>query len=468
MKNIIFITVIALSLAMFGCDDSKKKKIFPMWPMGSNVKTTTVTEPGDTSGGTTDTGGDTTGGSTDTGGGSQTDTGSGGTPSDVNQDTGTDGGFQYATIINVTFDLTIVDASEQAVSQASITVEADKENISSSVSDNAGKAAFKSTINQTCKSIELVIEHPDYVTKTVAIDNIQDLAVVSRVIHLEKKNQAPAVIDTDKDGVSDDTDQYPDDPALIASVSKEFTIAYEDLYPSQGDADFNDLVVKIALTEYINPQNRISKINVRCKALSAGAGYTNQFWISILGKDYQLITDPKVDTMGSWNDKPDEDYVDATVHSLDIIYENPVARTDIAPMPYDPYIKANGSEKNQVHLPFVTTSFTGDRLDSTKFPWAVLVPDEWMWPYESTKIFKAYPHFEEWYKSDGKLYQDWYLNPDKDYTFPVPEISSLMTFMMKGKPIAGMSILGGVIGVIITAVVAINIRRRKIHNNTVE
>ena len=220
-------------------------------------------------------------------------------------------------------------------------------------------------------------------TKTITVDNVQDLASISRVIYLEKKKTEEAVVDTDKDGVADDTDQFPDDPTLIASVTNEYTIAFEDLYPNKGDADFNDLVVKFGIEEYINPENKISKINIRSKILAAGAGYKNKFYINVLGTDYLLISDPKGDLNQKWNAKENETYVDAKVHSLDIVFENPVARTEIAPMPYDPYIMANSDKNNQVHLPFVTTKFVGKVLDTDKFPWAVMVPEEWMWPYES-------------------------------------------------------------------------------------
>jgi len=189
--------------------------------------------------------------------------------------------------------------------------------------------------------------------------------------------------------------------------------------------------------------------------------------MNILGTDYLLIEDPKGDLNQKWNAKENETYVDAKVHSLDIVFENPVARTEIAPMPYDPFIMANSDKNNQVHLPFVTTKFVGKVLDTDKFPWAVLVPDEWMWPYESTgkkgaTIFKAYPDFEKWYKSDGKEYKEWYMNPDTNYTFPVPSGSALTAYLIKNRHVTSIAAISALIGVMITAVVLINIRRRKL------
>ncbi len=131
-------------------------------------------------------------------------------------------------------------------------------------------------------------------------------------------------------------------------------------------------------------------------------------------------------------------------------------------MPYDPYIMANSDKKNQVHLPFVTTKWTGKVLDTDKFPWAVLVPDEWMWPYEGGSIFKAYPEFEKWYQSGGKEYQNWYGNPDTAYTFPVPGSSALTAYLLKNRQVTSIAAISSLIGIMIAAVVIINIRRRKL------
>jgi hypothetical protein len=507
MKKVFFISLIAIALTVTGCGDSKKKNLFPLSDSSPSISDTkTVTEPGGTPAdtqintdeqtGTTEQSG--TGDNTQTAAQTGAQTGSGnntqdsassgsgdGTqpasaggsqdsgqnaannvPSDENKDKNSTSEFQYATINTVAFDLTIMNSAKEAVAKASIRVIEGINELSASISDEAGKAAFTSSINQTYPSVEIVVDHPDYISKTIKVDNIQDLSLISRIIYLEKKSAGSAtqpekVNDTDKDGVPDDTDQFPDDPALIAAVNNEYTIAFEDLYPNQGDADFNDLVVKFGITEYINPENKISKINIKSKVLAAGAGYKNQFWISVLGKDYQLISDPHEDTMNAWNSKKNDTFFDAPVHSLNIVYENPVSRTDIAPMPYDPYLKANGNEKNQVHLPFVTTKFVGKKLDTSKFPWAVLVPDEWLWPYEKTEIFKAYPDFKKWYESGGIENRDWFLKPNKQFTFPVPYDSAITAYLLKMKTSTKTAVISGLLGAMIVALIGINMWRRK-------
>ncbi len=487
MKKLFLLALVAVALTTVACNDSKKG-LFPLSgtdsasldtvtvvEKGSSVSDSTATESTATepTQASTEQSGTTSGDQTAVQDSSSTSTEQTSTqetttptatetPADQNKDTSSNDEFQYATVKNIDFDLMIMADASTSIAKASINVSANGEAISSSITDTAGKAAFNTTVNQTCSSLDVVIEHPDYVSKTVKVDNIQDLALISRVIYLEKKKTETPVIDTDKDGVADDADQFPSDPTLIAAVYKEYTIAFEDLYPNKGDADFNDLAVKFGITEYINPENKISKINIRSKVLAAGAGYKNLFYINILGKDYLLISDPKKDLNQKFNSKKNEQFVNAPVHSLDIVFENPVGRTEIAPMPYDPFIMANSDKKNQVHLPFVTTKFVGKTLDTDKFPWAVLVPDEWTWPYEGTEIFKAYPDFQKWYQSDGKEYQDWYLKPNTTYTFPVPGVSALTAYLIKNGHVSTAAALGALIGVMVTAVVIINIRRRKL------
>ena len=71
------------------------------------------------------------------------------------------------------------------------------------------------------------------------------------------------------------------------------------------------------------------------------------------------------------------------------------------PMPYDPYIKCNGNDQNQVHLSFVKTRFKFKVVDEDNFPWAVLVPADWAWPLEQVSILTAYTEFKPWYESRG-------------------------------------------------------------------
>ncbi len=392
--------------------------------------------------------------------------GTGDTSQDIVNDQASTDEFQYQTVKNVSFDLTILDADGNPIDKVMILVNAGEDGeVGQSVTGTDGKAVFSSSIKTIVGTITLTFENNYYVTKVVEINDIQQLQSVIRTIYLEKKDPPPpSPKDSDGDGVPDDQDEFPNDPALIGTVKGEYTIAYEDLYPQKGDADFNDLVVKLTLKEYITPDNKVSKVDVTTKVLAAGAGYVNQFYIGIGSKDYKLIMKPKNYLNGGSNTEKGESFYDATPQTQTIVFKTPVPRADMPPMPYDPFIKANGVTTNQVHLPFVKAPrFTGNVLDSDKFPWAILVPANWAWPYESASIFTAYPKFKGWYESDGTTNKDWYLSPDSASVFPVG--TAIGAYIMKVLPGTKSGILIGMIAGIAAMVVGINFWRKKKHDS---
>ncbi|MBK6964362.1 MAG: LruC domain-containing protein [Bacteroidales bacterium] len=88
--------------------------------------------------------------------------------------------------------------------------------------------------------------------------------------------------DTDNDGVPDTFDEFPTDPArafisYFPGESTYGTLAYEDLWPSTGDYDFNDLVVKYKFTQISNGNNEIVQINPSFIPIAAGANLNAGF-----------------------------------------------------------------------------------------------------------------------------------------------------------------------------------------------
>jgi len=437
MRNI-FIAFVVISAFFVGSCNKDDKKLF----LPGDGKTSETGTSAPVSGGTT------------------TDSGSN-TPSDVINDQTDTKEFKYQTLHDVTFNLQVFDEANKPLSQAVIRVINELGDISTAITAENGTVSFKITIANTIEIISLIIEHPSCITKSLGIENIQSLATVDRTIFLELKQEKKAKPDRDQDGVPDDADEFPDDPYLIGTVNGEYTIAYEDLYPQKGDADFNDLVVRLGIREFIDNNDMISKIVVTSKVLAAGAGYKNQFWISVLGRDYQLITDPKKDLGGKLNALKSETYVDGPVHTQEIVLETPVARDMIDPMPYDPYILCNGVSTKQVHLPFVKTKFTGNVLDADGFPWAMLVPGNWAWPYEATPIFSAYPEFKPWYESKGAEYKEWYIHPEVDYVFKVSATTALAAYLMKVSANVNTGVMLGILTSMLLIVVGINFWRKR-------
>ena len=68
---------------------------------------------------------------------------------------------------------------------------------------------------------------------------------------IEKDNltKVPNVNDSDADGLPDDQDEFPNDyrrtySSYFPSQNGFVTLAYRDNWPSLGDYDFNDLVIR--------------------------------------------------------------------------------------------------------------------------------------------------------------------------------------------------------------------------------
>jgi hypothetical protein len=430
MRKIFLGFLIIAAIGLVSCDDSKKK----MFPFGSGSETA-----------------------------SQEGT-SGNVPADQVNDQQDTKEFKYQTIHDVSFDLQLYDETNNPLAKAVVRLNTAEGDITNAISAENGTLSFKASLSNSLETISIIVEHPNCVTKTVEIADIQKLSQVSRTIFLELRAEAKAKPDRDGDGVPDDADEFPDDPSLIGSTTGEYTIAYEDLWPAKGDADMNDLVVRLRIKEYIDNNNMISKITVTAKLLAAGAGYKNQLWINVLGKDYELIFNPKQDLNGKYNTKQKEDYVQGPEHKVEIALNPAVARDQMDAMPYDPYIRCNGNDKNQVHLSFVKSKFKGQVLDTDGFPWAILVPADWAWPYEGTSIFQAYPEFQKWYASKGAEYKEWYLHPELTYVYKVSVGTALAAYLMKVSTHVPDGVVIATLLAMVIAILGINIWRKRSEN----
>jgi LruC domain-containing protein len=55
------------------------------------------------------------------------------------------------------------------------------------------------------------------------------------------------------------------------------TVAYEDLFPNPGDADYNDFVVSMRITENYNRNDELVSINMHFVLRARGADYNYEF-----------------------------------------------------------------------------------------------------------------------------------------------------------------------------------------------
>lgn len=352
----------------------------------------------------------------------------------VNDVLRSDADFDFSTLSSVRVHLSLQKAGG-SVSGALITVYgAGAAPLSYAYTDPQGIADFNITAASADQDITLVISHAQYPDYTSSVQDLGAYQMIDRsltypVATIQSRAPAP---DRDGDGVPDAEDEFPDDSRYAKAIHGQYTLTFEDLYPVKGDADFNDAVTLLDLEERINGQNKLAQVIVTARALASGAGYKNQLYINLLGQEYQLIENYKTDLSNkanSSNTPQDLVYVPSSIQRTQVIdLDPPIDRYYLAPMPYDPFLIPNGfvaqktdtnGNRYEVHLPFCAqTNYQGKLLDEDGFPWALIVPGDWLWPFETVFITNAYPRFKSWYESYGKMDSDWYLYPEAGQVYP--------------------------------------------------
>jgi len=277
-------------------------------------------------------------------------------------------------------------------------------------------------------------------------------------------------VDTDKDGVDDYSDEYPEDPERAYnsySPAKDVfgTLAYEDLWPSKGDYDFNDIVVDYNHQLVMNADNKAVDLISTFKTRAIGGTYKNGFGYqlnispeqveSVTGTEltqnyistnangteagqknavvivydnaYDHMSSPSGYTVNAVKGSP---FVEPYVSNINMHFISPVAPEELGNSPYNPFIISNLRRGYEIHLPGQAPSTLVDEtlfgtLDdrsllhidhyyktTNKHPWAIHLPEKFDYPSEKSDIVKAYYYFVVWAESGGHAFPDWYQNID--------------------------------------------------------
>ncbi|WP_247231315.1 LruC domain-containing protein [Telluribacter sp. SYSU D00476] len=283
---------------------------------------------------------------------------------------------------------------------------------------------------------------------------------------------APAVsvvADTDKDGVPDAQDDYPTDPTrayntYYPSATGWATYGFEDLWPAQGDYDFNDLVINSRITRVYNAANKLVEIKNNIIIRAIGASYENGFGFQLDGvsssevasvtgyshtKGYVQLAPNKTEagqpkaviiaydtpeplikrTSGSMFNTVKEN-PQGTPGQLELVvrFTTPLDPAKVSQEKINPFIIVDGQREVEVHLANyaptakANTSLFGTSKDNSNpstsryyrtvgnLPWAIELPVEFNYPAEATPITDAYLYFSEWAQSSGSIRADWYEN----------------------------------------------------------
>ena len=262
-------------------------------------------------------------------------------------------------------------------------------------------------------------------------------------------------------GPSCESDPDPDpDPEVFGNI------AFEDLWPSKGDYDLNDLVIEYDFAVTKDNNEYVQSIEATFLVRCFGAGLHNSFGftfpnvdpsdiVSVTGYDivnnaaftlnangteagqskatfilyddtYRLMQHPGSGT--GVNTEHPHPYVAPVTLTMNIVFANQAvtySQLDIGN--FNPFIVKHQERAVEIHLPdypptdladpsFYKT-FDDDTNPPSKYyltqdnlPWAIMIPERFDYPIEFQTILGAYNHFAEWAQSDGTLYPDWYLD----------------------------------------------------------
>tara|TARA_R110002050_G_scaffold122481_1_gene241072 strand:+ start:145 stop:2139 length:1995 start_codon:yes stop_codon:yes gene_type:complete len=251
--------------------------------------------------------------------------------------------------------------------------------------------------------------------------------------------------DSDGDGILDQDDAFPDDAeaafeSFTPSKYGKGTIAFEDLWPSTGDYDFNDAVLSYQAIAVLNADNLAVRLDFVCNIKANGAGYTNGIGFEIEGLDPSqiesvsgpVLTHGFINVSSNGTEAGQDNAVIILADDVDNIlnettisirFVDPISTSDLGVAPFNPFIIVNKQREKEIHLPYrhitslgdQSVAFTGDNKDTdgnfiseNGFPWAISIIHDFKVPKEKVDITSAYNFFSSWAESGGSNNVDWY------------------------------------------------------------
>lgn len=277
------------------------------------------------------------------------------------------------------------------------------------------------------------------------------LYIATTACNPEGNGSAP-ITDTDGDGVSDVLDEYPTDASkaynnYYPSTLGYATVAFEDLWPSRGDYDMNDVVMKYKYNVVTNASNNVAQVIGNYTLLASGGSLQNGFGIEFpitrnkatgitggtleIGQTNAVVTlfSNSRSVMEAWNTVPGAVTAAAKNYTINFTVSAGTSLSSFGLGSYNPFIWNNTpgfGRGYEVHLPrkaptsLANTSLFGTLNDNTtsvpntymskgnNLPWAIDVPVVFNYPIERADITTAHLKFASWVTSGGTQFADWY------------------------------------------------------------
>ena len=244
------------------------------------------------------------------------------------------------------------------------------------------------------------------------------------------------------------------------------TLGFEDLWPSKGDYDFNDLVIDYKFEIITNFANKLESVTATFVIKAFGASYENGFGFQLsdaidpadltvtgydLTEDYITLSPNGTEAGQSKptiivfdnaygqmdhpgvgigvNTEPSAPYVQPKTIVVEISFPSgQYAFNDLDIANFNPFLIVNKDRAVEVHLPdylptdLADASLLGTFEDSSNpgenryyktegnLPWAINIYETFDYPIEKQEVVWAHLKFAEWATSGGVLFPDWYKN----------------------------------------------------------
>lgn len=298
----------------------------------------------------------------------------------------------------------------------------------------------------------------------VALLNVADSDVVDQLTG--PRSEAPNLILSPAGTNTQAFNNLPK-PVVLSWIQKPSAdqyniVAYEDLYPRQGDYDFNDLVVAYNYALGVNAKNEVERMSGQAYILARGAAFTHDWTLTLnLPGAKPVLKSTSCETLGyksfasgastsreievdeggcavkvsgstlNWsaftdsvnlfpanladNRKANQPFftdnwfvtdktpaVKQPKATFTVVFETPIPLAQFGTE--DPWIRVIRSDNS-------TAVIRLSLRDSNNFPYVMLMPTTWQWPVERVPMNEAYPDFLEFVKSSGAQKSNWHTNP---------------------------------------------------------
>jgi len=276
------------------------------------------------------------------------------------------------------------------------------------------------------------------------------------------------------DGNNSANGEDPVDPDFpVVESSETYTFLFEDLWPTLGDYDMNDLVMDVKPTYYKDKDNKIEKMTILITLRANGGSLklggaiqldgitqdqisdvTRESEITLTGSTFQTqsnglesnqtyIVIPLFDESHEAFGLSSKALINTvnggeTATPKTILYTlsftTPLQSSSLILSKFNVFIVNGGytDSRYEIHLAGYSPTDKGSTLkfgtqddnsnvnlykSVNNLIWALAVPGPLSYPLEYTKITKAYPDFKNWATSGGTTNTDWYNNPDNEFIY---------------------------------------------------